>query len=446
MFDLTIEGAAVVRASGLTQATVAIKDGKIAALASKGETVPSAERLSAQGCLVLPGLIDVHVHFREPGFTQKEDFASGSAAAAAGGVTSVMVMPTDKPMTTTPDLFLEKRALAEGKTFVDFALQAGLGPDVSHVKALADLGAITFEIFLADLVAPMLVSTGEELRSCLTEVSKVGLVAGLTPGDDSIVSAHTDTSATGQMESRKAFLASRPPLAEALGLAKALVAAEAMAARVHIRQVSTAPTLDVLRRFKRTGVTAEVTPHNLLLEDLDVLKQGPRAKVTPPLRERFHLLALQQGLRDGLIDMVATDHAPHLLEEKALGEIDLWKAPGGFPGVQTLLPLMLLMIEQRLIDYRTLLSVCCENPARTFGLYPQKGWIGVGADADLVIIDPAKVSTIRDEDQLSRAKATPFNGWKVGSGITHTLLRGRVIASNGQIVGSPSGCFLRPST
>lgn len=444
MFDLIIDGASIAGTSRLRQATIAIKGGKIAALLEPSETVQAAERISAKGCVVLPGLIDVHVHFREPGFTQKEDFSSGSAGAAVGGVTSVMVMPTDKPMTTTPELFLEKRALAEGKCYVDFALQAGLGPDISHVRALKDLGAISFEVFLADLVAPMLVATGEELRQCLLAVSDCDAIAGITPGDDSIVAAHTYTSVTGQLESRRAFLASRPPLAEALSLAKALVAANALDTRVHIRQVSTAPTLDVLRRFKRPGISAEVTPHNLLLEDLDVLKLGAKAKVTPPLRDHHHLLALQQGLRDGVIDMVATDHAPHRLEEKALGEIDLWKAPGGFPGVQTLLPLMLHMVEKRLIDYPMLVRSCCEIPARTFGIFPQKGWIGPGADADLVVVDPSKPMTIRDQDQLSRAQATPFHGWEIRSSTILTLLRGKIIAREGKPTGSPVGRFLKP--
>jgi dihydroorotase len=168
LLDAVIEGGLIVSPEGVKPASIAVHDGKVAAIGAPGEKLEARERINVSGCMVLPGLVDAHVHFREPGLTHKEDFGSGTRAAAAGGVTTVMVMPTDKPMTTTPELFAEKRALAEKSAHVDFALQAGLGPDITHVRALCDLGAISFEVFLADLPPPMLVAAWPALRRATT--------------------------------------------------------------------------------------------------------------------------------------------------------------------------------------------------------------------------------------------------------------------------------------
>ncbi len=444
MLDAVIEGGLIVGPEGVKPASIAIHDGKVAAIGAPGEKLEARERINVSGCMVLPGLIDAHVHFREPGLTHKEDFGSGTRAAAVGGVTTVMVMPTDKPMTTTPELFAEKRALAEKSAHVDFALQAGLGPDTTHVRALCDLGAVSFEVFLADLPPPMLVAASQDLMRCLDAVAAVHRVAGITPGDDSIVAAHTALAAVGREESRRAFLASRPAVAEAIGLARACVAAGAARARIHIRQVSAAQSVHVLRALKAAGVSAEVTPHNLLLDEDEILHRGPVAKVVPPLRSRADLASVREALRAGVIDIVATDHAPHLPEEKAQGDVDLAKAPGGFPGVQTLLPLMLRLVADGVIDYPRLVEACCEAPARLFGLFPAKGALRPGSDADVVVLDPRLPFVIRNEDQLSRARLTPFDGWRAPASQVLTMLRGKVIARAMQVVSGPNGRFVRP--
>lgn len=444
MFDAVVEGGLVASPRGLAPATVAIRGGKVDALLPPGTPAVARERIDARECIVLPGLVDAHVHFREPGLTHKEDFGSGTLAAAAGGVTTVMVMPTDKPFTLTPDQFLEKRALGEAKAHVDFALQAGLGPDVAHVHALADLGAVSFEIFMADLPAPLLVSTGQELLRALLEVAATGRVAGISPGDDAIVAAHTSMDDPSRAASRLAFLASRPPVAEAMGLARACVAARATGAQIHIRQVSAAASVEVLRGLAGDHVSAEVTPHNLLLDGDEIVRRGPIAKILPPLRSPDDLASVRTALREGLIGVIATDHAPHLPEEKAAGEENLWKAPGGFPGVQTFLPLTLKMVGDGMLDYPRLVAACCENPARRFGLYPAKGHLAPGADADLVVVDPRRLFTIRNEHQLSRARETPFAGWTCPATPVLTMLRGAVIAREGKPTGAQTGRFVRP--
>jgi dihydroorotase len=242
----------------------------------------------------------------------------------------------------------------------------------------------------------------------------------------------------------RAFLRSRPPEAEAFGVAQACVAAASTGARVHLRQISTALSLSVLQGLRSDNVTAEVTPHNLVLDEDDFLRLGPVAKVAPPLRARRDRDAMQQALATGLLDVVATDHAPHHPDEKTAGENDIWKAPGGFPGVQTFLPLMLRLVEQGVLDYPGLVRTCCGNPARLFGLYPRKGALKIGSDADLVIIAPNRPMTIRNADQVSKARQTPFAGLKMRSSPVCTYLRGTRVMWNGQPVGIATGRFLRP--
>jgi dihydroorotase len=445
LFDLLIRGGSLVTTAGVARRSLAITDGRVAAVLGASETPSAREAIDADGKLVLPGLVDSHVHFREPGLVHKEGFASGSRAAAAGGVTTVMVMPTDDPMTATPDWFLEKKGLAAGACWVDYALQAGLGPDTSHVRAMADLGAISFEIFLADLAPPMLVEKASELLACLAAVREVGGVAGVTPGDDSVVRELTALARSKDPADRSGFTRSRPPIAEAMAIARVCLAASETDTRVHVRQVSCAKSVAVLRALAPEHVSSEVTPHNLTLDETELVRLGPVAKVVPPLRSRQDIAAVRSALREGKIQTVASVHAPHLPQEKQAGDSDIWKAPGGFPGVQTLLPLMLRLVGEGVLDYPDLVRVCCEAPSRLFGIHPRKGALEVGSDADVVIVDPDNSFTIRNEDQQSRARLTPFHGWTVPAAPVLALLRGTIVMRDGRPEGIPTGRFVAPA-
>jgi dihydroorotase len=443
MLDLLVGRGLVIDEGGVREESLAIEGGRVVATIAHGEEPPAREVVDATGKMVLPGLIDSHVHFREPGLTHKEDFSTGTLAAAAGGVTTVMVMPTDNPFTLTPADFSAKRALAEGRTYVDFALQAGLGPAREHVVELADLGAISFEIFMSDLPAELLTGSAADMILSLEAVRDVGGVAGITPGDDSVYRQAKHAAHLEHGGNPRAFLQSRPPEAEALGVAQACIAAECTAARVHLRQISCALSVSVLQALRCKTVTAEVTPHNLLLDEDDFLRLGPVAKVAPPLRTPHDRDAVRRALAVGALDVIATDHAPHHPDEKAAGLYDIWKAPGGFPGVQTFLPLMLHLIEQGVLDYPGLVRSCCANPARLFGLYPRKGALKIGSDADLVIVDPQRPMTIRNEDQLSKMQQTPFEGLRIAARPVMAFLRGRLIMRDGRPAGLAVGRFVR---
>jgi dihydroorotase len=420
MFDLIVRGGRMAH-DALAARSVAITDGKVAALLDPGDTAPARQSIDAHGCIVFPGLVDAHVHFREPGLTHKEDFESGSRAAALGGVTTVMVMPTDSPMTQTREQFEEKRRLAEGRCHVDFALQALLAGDTRDVEGLAAAGAASFEIFMGLLPEALCLRTEEALAGALAAVRAAGGVAGVTALD----------------ERRSASFA---PQAEAEGIACALRAHAAAGGRMHLRQVSSAAALAPLRGAP-PGVTSEVTPHNLLLTAEALERLGAVAKVVPPLRAPADTAALQRALADARVSIVATDHAPHTPAEKDLG---LAKAPGGFPGVQTMLPLLLKLVADGSLTYEALVRVACAEPARIFGLYPRKGALQAGSDADLVIVDPARAMRIRNADQASKAARTPFDGWEIPATPVMTMLRGAVVMRGGAIAGSPRGLHLKP--
>jgi dihydroorotase len=444
MFDLLVRHGRVVSEGGIAVRSIAIADGKVAALVESGDEPEAREIIDATDHLVLPGLVDSHVHFREPGLTHKEDFASGSLAAAAGGVTTVMVMPTDDPFTITPESFTAKIELATGRCHVDFALQAGLGPVSEHVRALADLGASSFEIFMSDLPASLLVDDAAGLVAALEAVRDVGRVAGVTPGNNSLYRRAAEIAQRIHGGAWRAFPASRPPQAEALGVAEACLAASLSGVRMHLRQISCAASLAALAALRNDRITAEVTPHNLILNEDDFLRIGPVAKVAPPLRSAADVEAIRRAMADGKLDVIATDHAPHHPDEKARAAADIWKGPGGFPGVQTFLPLMLKLVGEGVLDYPRLVRSCCAEPARLFGFYPRKGVLQPGADADLVMVDPSRSMTIQNRDQLSKARDVPFDGMTVPGMPVLALLRGSVIMRDGRPVGSPTGRFVRP--
>jgi dihydroorotase len=443
MLDLVIRRGLLVDENGIAERTIGVSGGRVAVVLGSGEAPEAREIIDASGKIVLPGLVDAHVHFREPGLTHKEDFVSGSAAAAAGGVTTVMVMPTDDPLTSTPEAFADKRALGEGRSHVDFALQAGLGRDTRHVRVLADLGAISFELFQTGAPQPLNVDDAAELVACLEAVREVGGITGVTPGSASLLARYSRLAREQHGAARAGHAASWPPEIEAMGVATACFAAGLAGARIHLRQVSTGASVSVLSASASPLVTAEVTPHNLVLDDAALHRLGPVAKVAPPLRHMLDVEAVRGALARGQIDIVATDHAPHTPEEKAAGEADIWQAPGGFPGVQTLLPLMLRLVGQGVLDYPRLVAACAATPARIFGLYPRKGSLTVGADADMVLIDPERPMRIDDADQVSKARRSPFHGLEAPATPVLTLLRGRVVMRDGRPVGSASGQFVR---
>jgi dihydroorotase len=260
---------------------------------------------------------------------------------------------------------------------------------------------------------------------------------GISPGDQSILTGSTLRDRSGTIA---AFQASRPPLAEANGIARALAAAASAETRIHVRQVNSELGIETWSRLHgMADASVETTPQNLFFTAQDYEAQGASLKASPPLRSPHDVDALRAALSAGLIDIVATDHAPHAPAEKAAAYAAFADIPGGMPGLQTLLLTMLKLVDEGLIALPDLVRMCSRNPAERFGLGRRKGKIAAGCDADLLILDPRQSSTIANADQVSQAGYTPFDGWTVKARLTNVFLRGREIARNGRLVSRAQG-------
>ena len=444
--DIVIKNGILVLPSGLWEGSLIIDEGKIVGFVKSGE--PKADRIiDAVGNYVLPGMVDMHVHLRDPGNPERENFESGTRAAAAGGVTSVMDMPNTVPATVTVKAFEEKKTIASKKSLVDFGLVAGAG-DVpeEELRGLAKAGAVAYKSFMIARFKE-LAADDWQLRKNFEIIADEGLPCLIHAENQVIVDrgmaeairlGRTDPMAHGKF---------RPAIAEAEAVSRALMFAEETGVHLHICHLSCGEAVDILEGAQIRGVdaTGETSTNYLLMSEETMKERGPYAKVDPPLRTEVDQAQLWDALNDGVIDVLASDHAPYTKEEKDKGWKNIFDAPSGGVVIETSLPLMLDAVNDGRIGLERLVEVFSTNPAMINGLYPVKGGLNLGADADVVIVDMEKPFKIRGEDLKTIQKVTPYEGIEGVGAPVMTLLRGSVIYEDGQVTGKPGhGRWLRP--
>src|SRR5215467_12207010 len=391
MADLVIRGGKVVSPDSVIDASVAVEAGLIVAVGSEAAMPPARETLDAKGLHVLPGAIDVHVHFRDPGYPHKEDFRTGTAAAACGGVTTVFDMPNTIPPTGTAEALIAKHRIAAENAHVDFGLYGLLGEDtIEHVPALVENGVIGFKLYMGNTFGKIPTPSTGAMLEAFEVVAGTGRRVSLHAETNSIMERRETRLREAGRVDPLAHLASRPAVVAVEAVSRAALLAEWTGARIHILHISSAEELRPLREAKARGVdiTGETCPHYLLLSSDDYARFAGVIRVNPPVREKRNQVPLWVGLADGTIDLIATDHAPHAIEEKTRN--DIWTVDCGFPGVETQMPLMLTAVNagrMSICDYVRLASAA---PAKIWGLYPTKGAIQPGADADIAVVDLAR--------------------------------------------------------
>jgi len=444
--DLVIKEGKIATSSGIFEAGLAINDGKIFGIA-KDPLLPQADKvIDLKGKIVMPGVIDGHVHVFIPGWIH-DTFETGTKAAAVGGVTTIVEMPAlDEWLTTSVEMFRKKREVGERESVIDFALYAGEiqeDKDTKEIKELVDEGAVGFKITMG---GPTAVRSDEIMYRAMEKIAKTEAVATVHAENHTLLDYFRKKVLEEGVKGPESYSDSRPNVVEEEAISRAVVFAKSTGCRLHIAHMSTKEGVELVKNAKNHGlkVTAEVCPHHLLFSRDDYKKYGVLIITNPPSRSREDVEALWEGLARGIVDIIVTDHCAYYRKEKYVENI--LDTPPGIPGLETSLTLMLSYgVNRGKISLERLVDAMCERPAKIFRLYPRKGCIAPGSDADLVIVDLKKEGKITTDMLKCIADFTPFEGWPTKGEPVTTIVRGQIVAENWEVIAKPGyGQFIKP--
>ncbi len=401
--SLVFRNVTVVNATGREVRDVFIRAGKIVEAFEGAD-----EEIDGTGKFLIPGVIDGHVHFRTPGSEHKETWETGSAAARAGGVTTVLDMPNTMPPTTTMEALRSKVELVKGHSHVNYGFHFGASGNLEELKKAQGITGI--KVYMGSSTGDLLVDE----PTLWEEIFKIAKKKGVPV----IVHAESEQRIQERMKTHTKHTEIRDCECARIAVEAAVKLRKKVGNKLHIAHMSCKEEVDIVRKYAHPDLSCEVCPHHLFFNDEDMVDGF--LKMNPPLRPEADVVALWGALRDGTVTCLATDHAPHVREEK-----ENPRPMAGVPGVQWLLPLMLNEVNQKMIPFERLVQMCSQGPARVFGLH-SKGAIEVGMDADVVLVDMEEVRKIRQEDVLSKCGWTPYKGYELKGWPVSTVVNGEL--------------------
>ena len=460
MNDLLIKDVTIVRPEGAFVGSVEVSDGKIARVLWDGDVPGEAKDvIDGRGKLLFPGMIDSHVHIRGGELSEREDFASGSAAAAAGGVTTFFEMPVGKPPACTRKDFLARKEEVEALTYVDFGLYGGAGDDnPDDILELAEAGAIAYKTFTMPPVPGrekefygLCAQSQEALDAVMETVAKTGLLSAVHSELNDYVGAETKRRMEAGENGLLSFCHSRPVIAETAAVERVIASAKKTGCRASVCHVSTPEAVELIRKAKADGVDVhgETCPQYILFNEESAAFAGVFARMKPPLRDPQRMITLRNLYEEGALEITGSDHAPYKKEEKLKNGQDIWDTFDGLVGLELSLRLLLNAVEYGSLSYEAIARNTAENTAKLFGIYPQKGRIEEGFDADLVLIARDAVPTPLDIETMftkCRASAVLYDGLPMHYRVERTYVRGALVFRDGEVVGKQGhGMMVRPA-
>jgi len=431
-YDLIITNAVIVTPTESFSGDIGVTNGKIVKTGKLESSFAADEVYDAGGKHILPGIIDAHVHFRDPGLTEKEDFETGSMAAAFGGITLAADMPNVIPVTSTIERFYEKAVIAQEKSHIDFALFALPSNNFHEDEGIRKAGALGFKIFYGtstgDIASPSQSKLFEIMEQCAKTCFRIGFHAETSELNSYFTEICKKKDSEGSAQTLEQ---ARPVISEVLAIQNIICFAQFTGAKVHIHHVTSLDGALAVAEAKKKGVniSAETCPHYLFLDS----ESSAAHRVYPPIRGKVHRDGLWDALKNGTIDMVASDHAPHTFEQKSL---PIWEAPAGLCSVETWVPLFLNEVNKGRITLNDFVRLASEAPAKIWGIYPQKGNLLPGADADFTVVDMKKRWKISANELHSKSKTSPYDGMEIQGAVASTVVRGKFVVKDYKLHGS----------
>ncbi|MDQ3286571.1 MAG: dihydroorotase family protein [Actinomycetota bacterium] len=436
-FDCEIANATLLEPKGRYRGTIAISGERVAGILEE-PSGNAARTIDAEGLVALPGMVDQHVHFMDPGDNAREDFIRGSSAAAVGGVTTVVEHTHSNPVLTAEDL-REKREYLKDRSVIDFGLMAHVFPDtIKHVPDLWEDGVAIFKAFTCTTHGvPGLLP--DDLLRLFRSLFEAG-ARGLVHCEDEFITEDNEERLHAALRKDYGVIPEwRSTEAELVAVNTVALLARLTGANITVAHASQPEVIDLVRRERELGATLSIEscPQYFYIDSDEVRERGPTRKFTPPARDALAGELMWKRLARGQIDLISTDHAPSTLDQKFAS--DIWGCPFGLPGVETTLTMLLDAVAEGRLTLQRLVQTYSEAPARLLGLYPRKGALRIGSDADVVLVDTEQEHVLSNNNIVSKAGWTPFDGRRVKGRPVMTMLRGQVVAENGEVAAEPGG-------
>ena len=434
--DLVLYNAKIYTSEGIIEAGVAVDDGRILKIAKETNLPQASTRLNIKRQMVLPGLIDPHVHLRDQQLAYKEDFFSGTAAAAAGGVTLTIDMPNNKPVTMSTESLKERMKLAETRAVVNVAFHSAFPKTLEEVSQIVKQGAVAFKLYLSQKIGGLDIEDDDAVMRALSKTGEMKVPVAVHAEDRETlenVKREMQQAGRGDLE---AYLKVHSPEAELKAIRRIIKLAKKTSTHIHFCHVSSAEGLKAILTAKNSGfpITCEATPHHLLLSSKHLKRWKTMTLADPPLRAEEDVKALWTAFKQGLIDALASDHAPHTIEEKKSEFV--WNVKPGIPGLETMLPLLLTQVNEGRLTLASLIRASSKKPAEIFHI-KDRGSLAEGFCADFVVVDMKQKYRIDSSKFHSKARYSPFDGWMVKGRPIKTFVNGRLVMDDGEIVAKP---------